>query len=69
MKIPKSCELLVLQDFVEYLVTWKFQKLYLIRKKISEKYFEHYVLILIYFLCWKRILKQKGFGKEFHMDK
>ena len=60
----------MLQDFVEYLVTWEFRQLYLIWKGISENIFGDYVLILIYCFCVKKeFWSKKVFGKKFYTDK
>ena len=60
----------MLQELVEYLVTWEFWKLYLIWKGISENIFEDCVIILIYVFVLKRnFVSKKVFGKEFYTDK
>jgi len=75
IEFPKPCELLVTQEFMEYLKTWVFWKKYLIRKvicenlskKIYEKYFKILFLNFLFFSfsSWKRM--SKAFGtREVH---
>ena len=64
MRIPKSCELLVIQDFVEYLMTYNISKNYIwFEKGFWENVFKIVFSSLFTFCVEKRILKQKGFWK------
>ena len=70
MRIPKSCELLVLQDFVESLETWKFRNYIWFEKGFLENIFEDCALILIYFVCWKKNFEaKKVLERNFYTDK
>ena len=66
MKIPKSWELLLLQDFMEYLMIWEVPKLYLIGKRFSEKDLKIGFNSLFTFFVEKKFWSKKDFGKDLH---
>ena len=71
MRIPKSCELWVIQDFVEYLMTYNIPENYIwfekgFLKKIFLRLCFHLYLL---FALKKEFWSKKVFGKEFYTDK